>query len=50
MDSGTTDSVCEHTVEFDTGVAARSLQNTRIHQQVAQEYKIQWLLATLHNT
>jgi len=41
---------CEDMLELDTGVAWASLPITRIHLQVAQESKIQWLLATLHNT
>jgi hypothetical protein len=50
MKSGTTNSECEDTVQFDTGVVSRSLQIIRIHPGVAQEYKIPRLLATLHNT
>jgi len=41
---------CEDTIEFDTGVAWASLLITRIHPQVAQEFKIQSLPATLHNS
>jgi len=40
----------EKRVEFDTGVAWASLRIPTIHPQVAQESKIQWLPATLHNT
>ena len=41
---------CEHTVEFDTGVAGESLQITRIHLRVGEESKIQSLLPAVRNT
>jgi len=41
---------CEDMLELDTGVAWASLIITRIQPWVAPTSKIQWLLATLHNT
>jgi len=41
---------CADPVEFDIWVAWAGLPILRIHPPVAQECKIQWLLATLHNT
>jgi len=41
---------CDNTVKSNTGGAWASLPITRIHPQVAQQSKIQWLLASLHNT
>jgi len=48
--SSTTYHGCENMVEFNTGVAWAREPITRIHLRVAQESKIQRLLATLHNT
>jgi len=41
---------CGDTLQFDSGVAQARLPITWIHTRVAQKPKIQWLLATLHNT
>ena len=50
MNHNTTYCRCEETVELDTGVASASLPITRIHPPLAEECKIQWSSATLHNT
>jgi len=41
---------CEDTVELDTGVTWAGIPIMRIHPLVAQESKIQWIPAALHNT
>jgi len=46
----TTNFVCEDIMELDTGVAWASLPISEIQPQVTAKSKLQWLLATLHNT
>jgi len=41
---------CEDTLELNTWVAWASLPIMRIHSRVAPKSKIQWLVASLHNT
>jgi len=47
---GTTGYGCDDTLELDSLVSAVSQSITRIYQRVAPKSKIQWLLATFHNT